>query len=549
MTLEDGSTREYPEGTRFLEIAKDFQGHYENDIVLVISDGKLLELYKTLEKDCFLRFLTTGDDIGLKTYRRSMSLMLVKAVYDTAGHDRIRKVRIHYAAGQGYYCTIDGDISLNEVFLRQVEETMHRIVEQDLPIEKRSIHTDEAVELFHQYGMYDKEELFKYRRSSRVNLYRMGAFEDYNYGYMVPSTGYLRYFALHLDDEGFVIQLPEIANPRVIPPFAVREKLFQVQKESMRWGDLQNIETVRDLNREIVQAGAQNMVLVQEAQQEKKIAEIAEQIAKRGDVKFVLVAGPSSSGKTTFSHRLSIQLKVNGMRPHPLAVDNYFVNRDQTPKDERGNYDFECLEAIDVEQFNEDLRRLLLGEEVGIPTFDFITGQRKYDGRKLKMESRDILVIEGIHCLNPKLTETLPDDRKFKIYISALTQLNVDEHNRIPTTDGRLIRRIVRDARTRGTTAARTIAMWYSVRRGEERNIFPFQEEADIMFNSALIYELAVLKQYVEPLLFQITPDMEEYHEAKRLLKFLDYFLGIGTDRIPANSLLREFIGGGCFDL
>ena len=549
MTLEDGSTREYPEGTRFLEIAKDFQGHYENDIVLVISDGKLLELYKTLEKDCFLRFLTTGDDIGLKTYRRSMSLMLVKAVYDTAGHDRIRKVRIHYAAGQGYYCTIDGDISLNEVFLRQVDETMHRIVEQDLPIEKRSIHTDEAVELFHQYGMYDKEELFKYRRSSRVNLYRMGAFEDYNYGYMVPSTGYLRYFALHLYDEGFVIQLPEIANPRVIPPFAVREKLFQVQKESMRWGDLQNIETVGDLNREIVQAGAQNMVLVQEAQQEKKIAEIAEQIAKRGDVKFVLVAGPSSSGKTTFSHRLSIQLKVNGMRPHPLAVDNYFVNRDQTPKDERGNYDFECLEAIDVEQFNEDLRRLLLGEEVGIPTFDFITGQRKYDGRKLKMESRDILVIEGIHCLNPKLTETLPDDRKFKIYISALTQLNVDEHNRIPTTDGRLIRRIVRDARTRGTTAARTIAMWYSVRRGEERNIFPFQEEADIMFNSALIYELAVLKQYVEPLLFQITPDMEEYHEAKRLLKFLDYFLGIGTDRIPANSLLREFIGGGCFDL
>ena len=549
MTLEDGSTREYPEGTRFLEIAKDFQGHYENDIVLVISDGKLLELYKTLEKDCFLRFLTTGDDIGLKTYRRSMSLMLVKAVYDTAGHDRIRKVRIHYAAGQGYYCTIDGDISLNEVFLRQVEETMHMIVEQDLPIEKRSIHTDEAVELFHQYGMYDKEELFKYRRSSRVNLYRMGAFEDYNYGYMVPSTGYLRYFALHLYDEGFVIQLPEIANPRVIPPFAVREKLFQVQKESMRWGDLQNIETVGDLNREIVQAGAQNMVLVQEAQQEKKIAEIAEQIAKRGDVKFVLVAGPSSSGKTTFSHRLSIQLKVNGMRPHPLAVDNYFVNRDQTPKDERGNYDFECLEAIDVEQFNEDLRRLLLGEEVGIPTFDFITGQRKYDGRKLKMESRDILVIEGIHCLNPKLTETLPDDRKFKIYISALTQLNVDEHNRIPTTDGRLIRRIVRDARTRGTTAARTIAMWYSVRRGEERNIFPFQEEADIMFNSALIYELAVLKQYVEPLLFQITPDMEEYHEAKRLLKFLDYFLGIGTDRIPANSLLREFIGGGCFDL
>lgn len=475
--------------------------------------------------------------------------MLVKAVYDTAGHDRIKKVRIHYSVDQGFYCTIDGDICMNREFLERVRKTMENIVEKNLPIEKRSLHTDEAVELFHRYGMYDKEELFRYRRSSRVNLYRMGAFEDYNYGYMVPSSGYLKYFELYLWDEGFIIQMPGIANTRSVPPLKVREKLFQVQKSSMKWGDLQEIETVGDLNREIVHEGAQSMVLVQEARQEKEIAGIAENIAKRGNVKFVLVAGPSSSGKTTFSHRLSVQLRVNGFRPHPLAVDNYFVNREETPKDEKGNYDFECLEAIDVKQFNKDLGCLLAGEEVEIPTFDFVTGQRKYEGKKLKMGDKDILVIEGIHCLNPKLTENLPDNRKFKIYISALTQLNVDEHNRIPTTDGRLIRRIVRDARTRGTTAKRTIAMWYSVRRGEERNIFPFQEEADVMFNSALIYELAVLKQYVEPLLFQITPDMEEYYEAKRLLKFLDYFLGIGTDRIPANSLLREFIGGGCFDL
>lgn len=549
VTFENGETRQYPDGMTFLQIAEEVQENYKDDIVLVLQDRKLTELRKSLKKDCTIRFVTTGEDIGHKTYRRSMILMLVKAVYDTAGHDRIKKVRIHYSVDQGFYCTIDGDICMNREFLERVRKTMENIVEKNLPIEKRSLHTDEAVELFHRYGMYDKEELFRYRRSSRVNLYRMGAFEDYNYGYMVPSSGYLKYFELYLWDEGFIIQMPEIANTRSVPPLKVREKLFQVQKSSMKWGDLQEIETVGDLNREIVHEGAQSMVLVQEARQEKEIAGIAENIAKRGNVKFVLVAGPSSSGKTTFSHRLSVQLRVNGFRPHPLAVDNYFVNREETPKDEKGNYDFECLEAIDVKQFNKDLGCLLAGEEVEIPTFDFVTGQRKYEGKKLKMGDKDILVIEGIHCLNPKLTENLPDNRKFKIYISALTQLNVDEHNRIPTTDGRLIRRIVRDARTRGTTAKRTIAMWYSVRRGEERNIFPFQEEADVMFNSALIYELAVLKQYVEPLLFQITPDMEEYYEAKRLLKFLDYFLGIGTDRIPANSLLREFIGGGCFDL
>lgn len=549
VTFENGETRQYPDGMTFLQIAEEVQENYKDDIVLVLQDRKLAELRKSLKKDCTIRFVTTGEDIGHKTYRRSMILMLVKAVYDTAGHDRIKKVRIHYSVDQGFYCTIDGDICMNREFLERVRKTMETIVEKNLPIEKRSLHTDEAVELFHRYGMYDKEELFRYRRSSRVNLYRMGAFEDYNYGYMVPSSGYLKYFELYLWDEGFIIQMPGITNTRSVPPLKVREKLFQVQKSSMKWGDLQEIETVGDLNREIVHEGAQSMVLVQEARQEKEIAGIAENIAKRGNVKFVLVAGPSSSGKTTFSHRLSVQLRVNGLRPHPLAVDNYFVNREETPKDEKGNYDFECLEAIDVRQFNKDLGCLLAGEEVEIPTFDFVTGRRKYEGKKLKMGDKDILVIEGIHCLNPKLTENLPDNRKFKIYISALTQLNVDEHNRIPTTDGRLIRRIVRDARTRGTTAKRTIAMWYSVRRGEERNIFPFQEEADVMFNSALIYELAVLKQYVEPLLFQITPDMEEYYEAKRLLKFLDYFLGIGTDRIPANSLLREFIGGGCFDL
>ena len=556
VTFENGETKQYPEGTTFLEIAKDRQKEYKNDVVLVIQDGKLKELYKTLRKDCRVRLVTTGEDIGYKTYKRSMSLMLVKAVYDTAGHDKIQKVRIHYSVDQGYYCTIDGDICLDEVFLNRVKDTMRKIVEADIPIEKRNLHTDEAIELFHQYGMYDKEELFKYRRSSRVNLYRMGAFEDYNYGYMVPSAGYLRYFALYLYDEGFVIQMPSRKEPRSLAPFTPKSKLFQVMKESTKWGDMQGIETVGALNDRITKGGdMRDMVLVQEALQEKKIAQIAEEIAGRKEAKFVLIAGPSSSGKTTFSHRLSIQLRAAGMVPHPISVDNYFVEREDNPRDENGEFDFECLEAVDTDLFNDQMSRLLGGEEVVLPIFNFKTGHKEFGGKPKKLGPEDVLVIEGIHCLNPKLTLypkltlSLPDENKFRIYISALTQLNIDEHNRIPTTDGRLIRRLVRDARTRGSSARRTIAMWPSVRRGEEKNIFPYQEEADIMFNSALIYELAVLKQYVEPLLFGIERDCPEYLEAKRLLKFLDYFVGIESTLVPANSLLREFIGGGCFQV
>lgn len=421
------------------------------------------------------------------------------------------------------------------------------MVEMDMPINKRTIHTDEAIALFGQHGMYDKERLFKYRRVSKVNIYSMNEFEDYYYGYMVPSAGYLRYFKLYLYDEGFVLQMPEQSAPKIVPPFMPQNKLFHVLQESTKWGDMQGIETVGALNDKITKSDVHQVVLVQEALQEKKIAEIATRIAARPELKFILIAGPSSSGKTTFSHRLSVQLRANGLTPHPIAVDNYFVEREDTPKDETGAYDYECLKAVDVELFNRQLQELLAGEEVVIPTFNFVTGHKEYGIQTKKLGPNDVLVIEGIHCLNPELTFSLPDQNKFKIYISALTQLNIDEHNRIPTTDGRLLRRIVRDARTRGASAQKTIRMWSSVRRGEERNIFPYQEEADVMFNSALIYELAVLKIYVEPLLFGIDKNCPEYLEAKRLLKFLDYFVGIGSDNVPTNSLLREFIGGGCF--
>lgn len=395
--------------------------------------------------------------------------------------------------------------------------------------------------------MHDKEKLFHYRRVSKVNIYSLNEFEDYHYGYMVPSTGYLKYFKLYLYDEGFVMQMPAASAAREVPAFEPQNKLFHVLKESVHWGDMQGIETVGELNEQITRNAVHDIVLVQEALQEKKIAEIASQIAARPELKFILIAGPSSSGKTTFSHRLSIQLRANGLTPHPIAMDNYFVERDENPRDETGAYDFECLEAVDVKLFNRQLKELLAGREVVIPTFNFVTGHKEYGTQAKKLGPNDVLVIEGIHCLNPKLTEQLADENKFKIYISALTQLNIDEHDRIPTTDGRLLRRIVRDARTRGSSAQRTISMWESVRRGEEKFIFPFQEEADVMFNSTLIYELAVLKIYVEPLLFGIDRNCPEYVEAKRLLKFLDYFVGIGSENVPTNSLLREFIGGGCF--
>lgn len=544
-----GTCREYPEGTPYLAIAQEYQKEYEDDIVLAFVDGRLQELHKQVKSDCKLRFMTTADAAGHMAYKRSISLLMVKSVYDVAGHENVEQVRIHFSVDRGYYCTVKGKVLLNQELLDRVEARMRAMVEQDMPFGKRTIHTDEAIALFKKHGMRDKEKLFNYRRVSKVNIYSLNEFEDYYYGYMVPSTGYLKYFKLYLYDEGFVVQMPTVAATREVPPFQPKQKLFQVLKESIQGGDRMGIETVGALNDLTAKSSPQQLILVQEAMQEKRIAQIAEQIASQPQKKFVLIAGPSSSGKTTFSHRLSVQLQVNGLNPHPLAVDNYFVNREMTPRDAEGKPDYECLEAVDVEQLNRDLKELLKGNRVEIPRFNFKAGKREYKGDYMQLGEHDILVIEGIHCLNDALTRDLPKENKFKIYISALTQLNIDEHNRIPSTDGRLLRRMVRDARTRGTSARETIAMWKSVRRGEENNIFPYQEEADVMFNSALLYELAVLKQYAEPILFGIDKDCEEYLEAKRLLKFLDYFVGIRSEGIPQNSLLREFIGGGCFEL
>lgn len=546
----DGKEHEYAIGTTYREIVDEYQEEVaEAPVILVMADGKLRELQKKLKGDCTLEFVTTKDHIGFETYKRTVCLVLLRAIYDVAGKENIEKVMIHYSVGNGYYFTMAGKAVLDQHFLDNVKTRMQELADMCTPIGKRSVNTDDAVSLFHHHRMYDKEKLFRFRRVSKVNIYNIGYYEDYFYGYMADHAGYVKYFDLKLYDEGFVLELPTRKNPSVISPFRPEGKIFQVQKESQEWAEKMDISYVGDLNNHITKEGISNILLVQEALQEAKISDIAQRIVLEGNKKFIMIAGPSSSGKTSFSHRLSIQLLAHGMKPHPIGVDNYFKNREETPLDEYGEKNYECLEAIDVEKFNKDMLALLRGERIELPVFNFKTGHREYKGDFLQLGPENVLVIEGIHGLNDKLSYALPAESKFKIYISALTQLNIDEHNRIPTTDGRLLRRIVRDARTRGTSAKDTIARWPSVRRGEEANIFPYQEQADVMFNSALVYELACLKVYAEPLLFGIDKSEPEYLEAKRLLKFLDYFISVPSEDIPHNSLLREFVGGSCFDV
>ncbi len=543
----NGLELEYPHGTPYSEIARDVQKDYSADIILAKVDGKLAELGKKANRDCALEFVTVAEVPGIATYTRGVIFLMLRAFSKVFDAGQIRNITVDHTLGNALYCSIEASFKLTDEYLKDVLNEMHRLVEEDIPLRKSSVKTSEARRLFREVGMYDKEKLFRFRRVSNTNIYNLDGYYDYFYGYMPASTGILKYFDLQLYSDGFLLLLPDKSDPATVKPFVDRPRLFATQHEANEWGHSIGIATVGDLNEAITSGNISDMILVQEAFQEKKIGDIAEKIRERGGVKFVMIAGPSSSGKTTFSHRLSIQLRTLGYKPHPIELDNYFVNREDTPKDENGNYNFECLGAIDVEGFNDDMTRLLAGEEVSMRTFNFKTGKREYKGNTLKLGPEDILVLEGIHGLNDKLSYTLPKESKYKVYISALTQLNIDEHNRMPTTDGRLIRRMVRDARTRGTIAQKTIAMWPSVRRGEEENIFPFQEGADYMFNSALVYELAVLKQFAEPLLFGIPEDCEEYVEAKRLLKFLDYFQGISSEMIPHNSIVREFIGGSVF--
>lgn len=544
----NGKSQEFPTGTTFLEIAKHFQPDFEHEILLAQYRDMLFELYHTCPGDGDVHLITGTEKIGQSTYERSAIFMMLKAFYNVCDDVKDFGVVVDYTLGGGYYCYLRGGVKVTPELLKKVKEQMDEYHNKSIPILKKSISTREAIRIFHENGMVSKERLFRFRMTGSVNVYYMGNFVDYFYGYMVLNTSYIKYYDLIPYGDGFVLMLPTRKEPEKVAPFVPLNKLYEVEHASSKLAAKIGCSCIGALNEMIMDGHSDDLILMQEALFEKTIGNIAMDISEKNK-KIVMIAGPSSSGKTTFSRRLSIQLKALGLNPHPISVDNYFRDREEAPLDENGKKDFESIKCVDIEQFNSDMLKLLAGETIQLPRYNFFTGTREYKGDFCKLGANDVLVIEGIHCLNNEMSYALSDDDKYRIYISALTQVNVDAHNRIATTDGRLLRRIVRDNRTRGYSAKNTIAMWENVRKGEDKNIFPYQESADVMVNSGMIYELPVLKIFAAPLLFQIQRGDPEHAEAKRLLKFLDYILPISPELIPQNSIVREFIGGSCLDV
>lgn len=497
-----------------------------------------------LKKDCNFDIVdyTTAD--GSRIYVRGLTFIMLKAFGEVYPE---LKITVNYSLGHSVYCEAEDGTEITYEMIENVEKRMREIVDEDIHFEKRVLTIEEAKNLYEKDGRDDKLGIIGNRMKSHVSVYACGETINYFYGVMPLSTGVIKYFDIMNYEKGFIIVYPRRSNPTVVEKIAETKKLYTTFDDYDRLHKALNVANVSELNAWVKSGKIADLIRISEALHEKKLANIADMIASDREKRIVLIAGPSSSGKTTFAQRLGIQLRVNGIEAVTLSMDNYFVNREENPRDEDGNYDFECLEAIDVKLFNEQLTALLNGEEVSLPTFDFATGTRQYLGNFARLKENQVLVIEGIHGLNEKLTESIPRSKKFKIYISALTALNIDDYNRISTTDSRLLRRMLRDSKYRSHSATATLKMWPSVRRGEEKYIFPYQEEADVMFNSSLVYEIAVLKTYVEPLLADVGRDEPEFSEAKRLYEFLGYFLPIEKDDIPINSIIREFIGGGCF--
>ncbi|HOV25933.1 MAG TPA: nucleoside kinase [Pseudobacteroides sp.] len=545
VSIMGGPERLITEGTTLEEIAKDYEKEYKYPILAAKVNNDIKELNYMITDNCNVKFLDLSDEDGMRMYRRSLHFILIKAAHDLFPD---RKLVICHAISKGIYCELEGKEPLNEDDVKRIEKKMWELINADIPFVKRMMSREDAKELFKKSGRIDRYMAVEHRRKPYVTMYNFDGLDDYFYGYMVPSTGYIKKFALKFYKQGMIMIYPDKKDPSRIPEFEEQKKLFSIFTEYKKWGSILGVNNVGDLNNIIMNGEINTLIRVSEALHEKKIAQIADMITNSENKKrVVLISGPSSSGKTTFAQRLSVQLRVNGMKPVTISLDDYFVDRECTPKDETGEFDFEALEAIDVKLFNQQLSDLISGKEVEVPIFNFTKGRREDFGRKLKIDDDQLIVIEGIHGLNEKLTSLIPKERKFKIYVSALTSLSIDDHNRIPTTDSRLIRRIVRDFQFRGSTAANTLQRWPSVRRGEEKNIFPFQEEADVMFNSALVYELGVLKVLAEPLLAEIGITSPEYSEAKRLIEFLGNFLPIESKEIPLNSIIKEFLGGSCF--
>ncbi len=546
--LNKNISKEYPLGTSLFEIAEDMNIKLNYPILGARVNNKLAELSYRIFKPKFVEFIDITNVDGFRMYQRSLSFVLMKAVRDILPGATLK---IEHSISQGFYCEVEkpGNKKLQPEDVLAVAERMREIIKANIPFIREEIPTKEALEIFEENHLTEKVKLFKTRPILFTSVYRLDDQVDYFYGYLVPSTGYLQVFDLLPYYDGMLLRFPTQANPEKLGPIIEQPKLFEIFREYKKWGEILGVSTIGNINEKIQNGQAGDLIKVSEALHEKKVAEIADMINKRGDVRLVLIAGPSSSGKTTFSKRLSVQLKVLGYQPVTISTDNFFVDREKTPRDENGNYDFESLYALDLECFSKVMNDLIAGKEVELPKFNFQEGKRYYDGTKVKLGQRGIIVIEGIHGLNPELTKHIDNKYKFKIYVSALTQIGIDNHNRIPTTDNRLLRRMIRDYQYRGYSLVETIKRWPSVRRGEERNIFPFQEEADVMFNSALVYEFNVLKKHLEPLLKEIPETLYEYSEASRLLKFLSYFVTIHREEreIPPTSILREFLSGSAF--
>lgn len=542
----EGTTHFFPYNITLEEISHHFKDNHKSTIVAAKVDNHMVDLSTKVDRDCEIQFVDMSTEEGMMVYRRSLTFVLIKAVKDILPDS---KVTIEHSLGKGLYCEIHGS-TVNNKIVNAIKSRMREIIDADYPIVKKYMDKKEALDLFLKERLEEKVSLFKYSDKEKIPVYFCDDVVDFFYIPCVPSTGYLKLFDLFLYFPGVILLFPDPAKPDILPRFMDVPKLASIFKEAEEWANILDIGYVASLNDMIKSGNGKELVLISEALHEKKIATIADHIYQNKMIKLVLIAGPSSSGKTSFAHRLSVQLRVNGLKPLPISLDNYFLPRELTPKDEFGNYNFETIDALDLELFNDHIIKLMQGEEVELPIFNFKKGEREKNGKKVKLDKNQIILVEGIHGLNEKLTRDIPKDSKYRIYISALTQLNLDEHNRISTTETRLLRRIVRDNQFRSSDAEETILMWPSVRKGEENYIFPYQEDADIMFNSSLPYELPVIKKYAEPLLRKINKDSKAFSVAQELLEILSYFVNLEDESaIPPNSLIKEFIGGSCLDV
>jgi uridine kinase len=540
------TNKKYKFGTSLSEILNDLQIADKSSIVGALVDNETKELSYRIIRPHNVNFFDIRHPEGMRMYFRSLYFVLMKAVKEIYPD---KDVMIEHSVSKGYFCQISRiNLSGKSNKVDEIKQKMAEIIKKDIPFTRHEILNEKAIRIFIKNNYTEKARLFKQSPSLYTCVYKLGGLTDYFYGYLVPSTGYLKVFDLIQLYDGMLLKIPNPSNPDKVQKFVKQDKMFDILEEHKKWSEILNTANVGRLNEQIIQGNAGELIKISEALHEKKIAEIADLIKNRKKIKLILIAGPSSSGKTTFSKRLAVQLKVAGLKPVQISLDNYFVDREFTPLDENGEYDFESIDAIDLVTFNQNINDLQAGKTIDIPKFSFETGKRFYDGTTLSADNDTILIAEGIHALNPKLTQNIENKIKYKIYISALTQIGIDGHNRIPTTDNRLIRRIIRDYKYRGYSAYDTLKRWESVRRGEEKNIFPYQEHADIMFNSALLYELAVLKKHAEPLLKEIKQIEKEYAESTRLLKFFSYFKDITIEEeIPPTSILREFLGKSTF--